>query len=794
MAIDVSEARIVRLGMVEEELSAHEALTHSKNIIENMPNASVSYALIRNGNEHQATSFLNEEGGPDNPSRMIDMGRFTQRIDIPKVLYSGSSGINGSIQLSAMPRHFVLSQRATNNSSTEPLTLALTLSAEALSGLDQITWLDGERALKIEGENTPGWTFIIPETPGATAQIIVQDNGSLRFTNTYTAPQAGEHLKLPVLAIPANAGGEDQLQVWLNPGSAAQVEYKQLKLDGTESTGLENASWDPERGAFVVGLKNLSQAGAPGSQSWGDPNVHNWYNRHQLLIHNNTGSRVSIPIAFEGGNNAAFYIVGGSPLFRDTNGEPIGAPIQISKNWHEDPFWYHLYSQLEVEPGTKELEHTFAHSKWGEAFAAAHAQLSLIGWGKNQQWDESSLGAFGETITYDPDYTLGRAMVDDVRPFLVQSKNLWSWTGNVGGADFLVYGASPGENFAGHQLGRLRTHYQYTGPNLTKVLYAGISRDQKIEARITTQLGRTDDLVRAYYHLEYTFLEDVTYHRLALFQMAADRYGDNGFTRYAFGNESGVIFDQDVLNHGATGYASGTDRGIAIPGESPWVMLYNSQLTGGDLPEHLANIGFVIRDYHLQIGDESVTTPHINIVRTNNQQKSQMAFEVGLPYDSSNTVVPAGSVLKATVEYLVPPAQKSAYYGPSDHLAALPASSFEDTQMMLHLASGNDLEVETMTGSLVRTHPPEFEASQEDIALHFSLTGGLGYTPLTIRGLARPDGWRLERKNGETWETVDQSVHGNDYWQAYEASDSGRFHLIFNLKNQGTQEYRLLRN
>ena len=88
----------------------------------------------------------------------------------------------------------------------------------------------------------------------------------------------------------------------------------------------------------MVALKNLSQAGAPAGQSWADPNTHNWYNRHRLVLQNNTEGRVSIPIAFEGGNNAAFYIVGGSPLLRDTNGEPIGAPIQISKNWHEDRF------------------------------------------------------------------------------------------------------------------------------------------------------------------------------------------------------------------------------------------------------------------------------------------------------------------------------------------------------------------------------------------------------------------------------------------------------------------------
>ena len=36
------------------------------------------------------------------------------------------------------------------------------------------------------------------------------------------------------------------------------------------------------------------------------------------MITNETSSDVSIPIAFDGGNNAAFYIVGGSPMIRDT--------------------------------------------------------------------------------------------------------------------------------------------------------------------------------------------------------------------------------------------------------------------------------------------------------------------------------------------------------------------------------------------------------------------------------------------------------------------------------------------
>jgi hypothetical protein len=491
--------------------------------------------------------------------------------------------------------------------------------------------------------------------------------------------------------------------------------------------------------------------------------------------------------------NAAFYITGGIPLLRDLNGEPMGVPVQISKNWHETPYWYHLYSALQLEPGSHEFEHTFAHAKWGEAYAAQHAQLCLRGWGQDQQWDESSLGAWGESITYDPDMTLSRSQVDDVRPFLVNAGGEWGWTGNVGGASFLVYEPAEGySSFASHQLGRMRTHYAQTGPNLTDVVYAGISVDGKIEAKIRTQLGRTDDMVRAWYHLEYTFLEDVTYDRLALFQVAADRYGDNGFTRYAYGNEEELIFDGEISDHGTSGYASESARGISVDGEAPWVMLYQNTLTSGSLPEHLANIGFVVRDYRADIGGVVTTAPVLNLVQTYNSY-SQMAFELGVPYDASSPVVPAGSVVTATVEYLVPPADKSTYYGESDWLTEMGSESYQSTDMLRTIAQKNHIEVSAAMGSVRRSHPVELDAANDETAVEFTLTGGLGYVPVTIHGLSRPDGWTLEQEVDGSWQTVDQSVEGSDYWQAYDDVESGSFDLIFNLPNRDTGTYRLVR-
>jgi hypothetical protein len=480
-------------------------------------------------------------------------------------------------------------------------------------------------------------------------------------------------------------------------------------------------------------------------------------------------------------------------------------PLQVSKNWHlANPLnWYHLYAQPTFGAAPVTMELTAASSRWGETYAASHAQLSLVGWNDQAtgHWEESALGAFGESITYDPDVTANRSMVDDVRPFLVNAGRRWSWTGNVGGADFLRY-TTAAQPTVQRRLARVRTHHAMNGPNLTDAVYAGVSSDGRIEGRIRARLGRTDDLVRVYYQLEYRFLQDVTYDRLAFFQMSADNYGDNTFTRYAWGNAAGALVDQAVPDHRATGYARPEDRGIALPGDSPWVALYGATpVTGDTLNEHLAQVGFVVRDYEANLGGTVVRTPHINVQRTNNRF-SQMAFELSLPAGDGSPAcgapcggrtrfVPAGSTVRATIEYVVPPAVQSAYYGASPSLTALPAASFNTAELVRALAAANRLSVAVRTGTLRRAQPVEIDAVAAAVAAEFTLTGGSGYVAMTLHRLPRHDGWHLQRRVAGAWVNVDQSVTGNDWWQANYDADDRSWSLTFNVPNSRPTEYRL---
>ncbi|MEC8424033.1 MAG: hypothetical protein VX000_09660, partial [Myxococcota bacterium] len=270
-----------------------------------------------------------------------------------------------------------------------------------------------------------------------------------------------------------------------------------------------------------------------------------------------------------------------------------------------------------------------------------------------------------------------------------------------------------------------------------------------------------------------------------------DRYVDNGFQQWAYGDATSVQSSGTIGEHRTTGYVAGA-RGIAIEGPHAWALLFDSHHTSGNLPEHLANVGFIVRAFRADLGAETITTPHFSLQRTYNGGWSQVAFELGLPYEAEAAVIPEGSVITATVEYVVPPADPDRYYGESDHLRALAPETFQQPQMGLHLASRGALTVEPTTGTLVRTHPVVLAAEPGEVAVDFMLTGGLGYVPISIRGLPRPDGWILEQASDGGWLAVDQSVEGNDWWQALDRGRDG-FELTFNVPNRATQRYRLRR-
>ena len=799
-AFTLDEARgdITSFGPLTDGLSMSESMTRPNSDVTDLPPAVFRLEAGAEGSGIIATSFVGSNGSTIDRAKMIDGGRFMNRIEIPTVGYAADAQLSGRLQVASMPRHVAFSHTV-QGASAAASTARIVLGGDFISGLVS-QWLEADRALSLSDGQGGGWIFI---ASGDAATLSLSGQGEVIAETTVAVPPA-EGVTSSLIVIPAHAVTADELTMYLAPQSTVDVTYTLLDLDGNPAAAAQDVAWDASLGAFRADMGTLQNAGAPGSANFDDPVYHHWHGRHRIEVDTGGIGPIAVPMAFHGSDRMSWYIVGGAPLMRDEDGDPSGVALQISKNWHGE-YWYHLYAQPTFSGrGSETMEMTMASSKWGDAYAASHAQLSLIGWGEwGGHWDETAVGCFGESITYDPDMTLRRSQLDDVRPVLVDAGTKWRWTGNVGGGDFLNYNTAA-EPYWKRRHARVRKEYNDVGPLLTDVSYSGVSSDGRIEATVRTQLGATDDLVRAYYHLEYHFLNDVEYDRLGFFQIAADNYSDNLFANFAWGDATHVEENRSVDDHMTTGYSSDDDRGIPLTGESPWVMLYDNERTGDSLPERYANTGYVVRNFRADIGGTVITTPHINLRRTYNQSMSQYGFELGLPDETGSPwcgdacggqsrFVPAGSSVSATIEYLVPPADASRYYGESAHLLALPAESWNSTAMMLSLASGNHMEVETFTGTLLQNPPIEIRTVLGQVAADIRITGGLAYTPLTFHGLERHEGWRLEREISGVWETVDQSVHGKDFAQVDYDSDSSTWSVTVAVPIDGGGRFRLLR-
>ncbi len=791
-----TDTGISRLGVIPDPIPRSEAARYDNSVVEAMGEVTSRLYLQLDGERHEADTYqgVTMEGAaetglqPSNISMISESGQFMQRVVIPHITFAGAEGMRGRLNIACTPDAFTVYPEARcedGDVNTIGFCYELTLPA-AYS--DWSLGADGLTA-SVKAADGSGFGFVLAS--GGEGRIEVSGT-TVTFTVTGLKGARLGYEGAAITVIPSRSASLLECRRFIAARDALKIRYAALKADGTP--GLERDSdYDISRGMHIIRL-------SPMTADLTVPAEHNKLNRLQFTISNPTSEDIELPLAFDDDKGtAARNITGGSPMIRHAiTLEPIGLPVQLSKNWHAAA-WYRLYTVVTVPAkSTVTYEFAMASSKYGSAYAAAHAQLSLIGWNCNQLWDESSLGDWGESITYDKDQNANRSVIDDVRPFLMENSDMggkWNWTGNVGGADFLVY---YNERQKKCLLTGIKNDYLAQAPNLTDVVYAGQTADGRIEAVYRMQLGRTDDVVRAFYTVDYIFHEDTPFKRLALFQMAADGYSDNFFTRYAYSLDGKTVHTDAAIAEGVTGYRSEADKYIK-GGENMWFYLYASD----KLPEENGNLLAIVREYKATVDGKEYTDPIFNLYY-NGQGSVQPSFELTVPQMENNTV-PAGTTVHAVIEFIVTPANRDDYYGQSDYILAMNNDELGTPMAVLQAVSGAQT-LEMKTGTLVSQYPNVIAAvknAPDGIAAEFRLTGGLGYVPVSFTGLDRFDGWVLECDAGEGWKKVDQSsaslypdVYPNqttDFWQCRFDPETDSYTLTYNVKNPTLASYRLIR-
>ncbi|MFK7824567.1 MAG: hypothetical protein AB8G05_10440 [Oligoflexales bacterium] len=441
---------------------------------------------------------------------------------------------------------------------------------------------------------------------------------------------------------------------------------------------------------------------------------------------NNSGSKPQdIPIVFN--QLGGFDRISGMVMsLVELDGSPSGIPIQISKNWHKKypvkhaGTWLRGSTVISVDGNSKrKLILRLIRGYWDQAATASHAQLSLIGWNKySWKWDESALGAWGESMTFDPGQTIAGAFIADIRPTFTSPTNGSAdhgWTENVGGGDFLKYFDQKGKY---RWAKKLKTAYHWTGPNMTEVLYSGISDNDSIKFVYKTQLVRCNDYHRRFNHFRYEFLKNVSPRRLVFYQMASDYYLLPQFVSAHWGNEA----DSYILSpyHGGNLYTQ------KFPFKNQWISI-NDLISGKNNAN--SNRGIIWRNSQMN-GLDYKLYAH---VYGRAWGRDTSLFDIS--GQSTSQEYYAGNVIEGEIEYIMPAKSNNYYWGNDTHFSRRLSQSSKAWMLTQQEFIYNDFKASVSGGKILNHYPVEIESKGEklDIQIVIPASKGIGHIPIILR-------------------------------------------------------------
>ena len=440
-------------------------------------------------------------------------------------------------------------------------------------------------------------------------------------------------------------------------------------------------------------------------------------------------------------------ITGFTPMLCEPDGTPTGLPVQLSKNWHiraekgrlpHDGQWFHGFAYVRVPPKTKrDLVFQMVHARYGGVYAASHAQLCLIGWGHNQFWDQAAVGSFGESICFEPGRVQRRCFITDVRPLMTlpveSNAKRWGWAENCGGGDFLMWKDAQGRY---QTMKGTRTEYRAHGPCLTDVSYSEESSGGEIAARVDVSVPGANDHLRTFLRLRYDVRKPLRWQRLAFFQLGADFYNDVPARRVAIGDGTGLREEWEPRRA-----KDEYDRAVLpLAGEGAWLSVHGVEREALTKGHAMASRGLIIRSWRAVLGGKPAA-PHVSTFCTEwGKGNHKTAVELSPP--PGLTELLPGDFVEAELEFVIFPADASAYYGPDAALRGMLTHDADTWRPVHREARGNALKPIAKRGVITKSYPLVIAVDDEQRA-QVTVKSGLGHVPLTFAGLKSPKGHRV---------------------------------------------------
>jgi|GEM_PF-1944725 len=745
LSFDYDRLSLMRLGSNSQLINETDIFPKGNNLIDALDEVTMESFI-----ENDGQRILLKGAGDIEDCQLVESGTYFQRRWMPSLNFDAhgipADKMQSGLELSIWPSSFIFSLRILSTKEWVNAVIGLSFSFPEKCVVQR-------SGSQIICRYPTGKGFVL-SFPGDEYNLEVENT---KITVSQKHPQwRSDELRAVSISFKAINDTEQTTELTNNPFT---IHAKQLTPDQRR---LE-VSYDPVCGWHLIDLPEDS-----------DKFEADVTDLSLISIKNNSSYPQTLQLNFCK-KQKINGISGLCSVLSDSKGFPLGIPVQVSKDWHDRPArfsgqWYHGICVLQMKAGEEiSLIHHLVHAYWKNLPAVSMSQLCLVGWGKNQLWLQSAIGSWGETITFEPDQTHGRGLVLDCRPLAVWGMGdkpdiKWTWTHNVGGADFLVY---YDENNKRQWPSRAKTQITRYGPLLSEVMTDTETDDHKIAMRCTLGVHGTDDYVRGIYNFRIDIKESVRFTRFVIFQCGGDEYNYSTEQKMAYGNERGLSREWNT-QWGGNLYRTGL---MPLTGPSPWISLHEAvKLTneGGAI----ANRGIIIRRWKAMINGQEVN-PCIAERGAVVSGENTSLIDILLP-DSINELQP-GDFIEGQIEHLILPQYASDYFGINKNLSAALKQSANTWKMIYRDVLLNDPEVDVTHGQLLSSRPVKIAFEKQPLLIN--ITKGLAWQPVTIVNIDNHNGFVLEENNNGKWAIVSKD-HG---WQTDINAATGMLEITFLL-------------
>ena len=196
--------------------------------------------------------------------------------------------------------------------------------------------------------------------------------------------------------------------------------------------------------------------------------------------------------------------------------------------------------------------------------------------------------------------------------------------------------------------------------------------------------------------------------------------------------------------------------------------------------QHLGSRALVIRSFKASLGGKTFTEPRISM-----PAMAARNLDLLIVPPREVTDYRPGDTVEMDLEWITLPRTAEDYYGPNEafrrHLAGNPAS----WKTVYREARGNDLKVAADGGEVLNRYPIVIRAEKPEVRVE--IRGGVGFVPVRFEGLPSAHGRALYRVVDGRDVRLDQSVHGNDFWQTDYDAGPRSYKMSFNLPLDGLE-------